>query len=482
MIKLNWYSGDLVIENPNDEIKKVLSYQHKSLVDIGWGERETRKEKVDLWEPCKDVAGAIVTFHGLLDPVVNLCKKNKHQHEVIDRRNTFPKPQIKLCHGLRPYQYALFLKFVAFGRSGIMKAPTRWGKTGILANLMAIFPGIKTVLAAPGVSLLDQLVLDLRKWLPDREINGVFTGSKHKHQSEDITVCSMDSLEKMDTVGTKLVLIDEPHASVSPSRWTVFNSFKNARFYGVGATLTGRFDQADILITGIIGPVLVERTFKEAVAEKAICNIEVIIVRVKFKPWDCHRRDGAYRELMIYNTDLEKMIQQICTTKIPLSWQTLIFIAQKVQADRIQPRIPDSVVAVASRMKNKERKQVFKEMADGETKRTIATSIYAQGVTFPKLRVIINAAGGGGSITGTQKPGRLAQIQPGKRCGFMIDFLFVPDKPERAERAWADTSIRSNEGTEWEAVVRDCHARIKTYNANGYTVKYVDRVDDIQLV
>ena len=135
--------------------------------------------------------------------------------------------------------------------------------------------------------------------------------------------------------------------------------------------------------------------------------------------------------------------------------------------------VASSEVAIAGRMTKAERKDMFTLMQSDDIKRCICTDIYAQGVTFPDLRVMINASGGGGHIASTQKPGRLAQVRPGKTCGYLIDFLFecVDGEDEHGQQV---TSA-------WSHVVRDSAARRKQYKTLGYDVQIVDSITDIKL-
>ena len=132
-----------------------------------------------------------------------------------------------------------------------------------------------------------------------------------------------------------------------------------------------------------------------------------------------------------------------------------------------------SEVAIAGRMTKVERKQMFEAMQADEVKRCICTDIYAQGVTFPELKVLVNAAGGGGHIASTQKSGRLAQVRPGKARGYLVDFLFECTDGEDDH----GQTVRSA----WNHVVRDSAARMKQYKTLGYDVQTVDSITEIKL-
>lgn len=472
MVKMLWGSGSLVIHNATPAIKAELCYEHKSLEQSEDYSRDARKitETIDLFAPIENDPTAIVTYQGLIDLVVTICKEQNTPYEIADVRVPFPNARIRLAGGFRCKQFLMFLKLLQANRSGLFRAPTRYGKTTVIANVLKVYPGIKTVLAAPGVNLLNQLIEELRAKVPDREIKGIFTGSRNKTESDDITVVSLDSLDKVDHLGTKLLLIDEPHAAAAPKRVPILNKFSNARRLGFGATTEGRFDGADKIITGLFGPVLVEKTFREAVAEQAICPIKVFIIKVPFTPFKVKKRDHAYRTLLHRNEVYNQLVKYISDHVIPPDWQTLIFIDELKQADLLNLFIVEGQIAAACRMTEKERREMFTRVSQNEVKRVICTDIYATGVTIPEIRCIVNAAGGGGSITSTQKPGRLAEIKPGKQAGYLIDFLFK------------NTDSGQPQASAWKAVVNDCYSRIETYKKNGYEIVIVDHPQKIELL
>lgn len=481
MIELLWFSGELIIqgftEYEFEVVTAKLRYEHKSIARVVGQEWKSTVERewVHLYRELPGLGTrAIVTYQGMIDRVGDNLAAKGVPYVVIDRREPMPNPDFSKVHGFWHTQFSTLLKVLSQRRSGILEAPTRYGKTSILVNIMRAFPGLPTVLAAPGVDLLGQLVTELKEALPGRDIKGLFSGSRDKFQSHDITICSLDSLEKIQEQDIKLLLVDEPHACAAPSRVQNVAKFKHARILGVGATAEGRFDGADIIVRGLIGPTLFKKTFKEAVKEGAICPIVVYMFKITFDPWKCFDRQHAYKRLIFANEQFNALVQQLCWA-IPQEWQTIVFADTAKQIDLIHLMVQDGVPAIASRMSKKERAAKFEEMKAGTIKRCIATNIYSTGVTFPDLRCVINAEGGGGSITGTQKPGRLAQKRPGKAAGYLIDFMFVAKDWENRD----DQNFKQDD--KWSAVVNDGFSRLRVYKQNGYDIRYVTSVDDIFL-
>lgn len=345
-----------------------------------------------------------------------------------------------------------------------------------MVNTLRAFPTLPAVVVAPGVDLVRQLYDDITgpRGIKGRDVSLICTGSgKLAYQSiNGITVCSADSLDKLDYALPRLVLADEPHALVTDNRLEKLNNFTRARRYGYGATLKGRFDQKDPLITGVFGPVLANRTYEEAVAEGAICPITVLFVRVEVSRVFYKDRNTAYNNILFLNPTMAELTAQICRDVVPADFQTLIFIKQENQADLYLEHIgTEHALAMAKRLKSAERKELTARMNDQENQitRCLCTKIFIQGVTFHDLRVLINVEGGGNNTGAIQKPGRLAEIRPGKKMGIMIDFLFEPP--------WC---YEGDLDGPWAAPIKDSRNRLKAYRDIGYKIIEVDSIEELK--
>lgn len=345
--------------------------------------------------------------------------------------------------------------------------------TTLMINTIRAYPNANIVVIAPGVDLVRQLYKDVtgERGIKDREVKLICSGSKTKYMSFEtngVTICSADSLDKVDGGTPDIILADEPHALVTQARLPLIDKFTKARRYGFGATLKGRYDGRDKLITGVFGPVITQRTYKEAVEEGAICPISVIFIRVPVTPLYSYDRDGCYNECLFKSAKMANLVSVLCNEIIPEDWQTLVFIKHEEQADLYMSTIgEDTTVAMAKRMTSKERDVITEKMRTNQIKRCLCTKIYVQGVTFSDVRVLINAEAGGNNTSAIQKPGRLAEIRPGKKCGIVFDFLFDDSKSR-------ETYNRAASGS--GAMVADSNARKKAYEEMGYDIHIVDTI------
>ena len=304
---------------------------------------------------------------------------------------------------------------------------------------------------------------------------------------------------------TDMVIIDEPHACVSDERAPKVAAFVRSRKYGFGATLKGRFDKKDRLIEGLIGPVISNVTYLEAVEQGAISPLKVLFVKVPFSkdtiPGRMVDRDIVYQRLLTQSKRTASLVRKILHEVIPNDWQTMSFIQNEKQAlfyleHAILPAdviVPDGdliyeeegadpltrdeyvtklarehgTIAMAKRMKVKERKETTAAIADGSIWRVLASNIYVQGLTFPDLKVVLNLAGGGANTTAIQKPGRLLQIRPNKNYGVLVDFMFE----------CRDQEMETRQNPPYKGVVGECMARYKAYKEIGYDIEFIEDSD-----
>jgi superfamily II DNA or RNA helicase len=473
-INLLWDDSLLVVAPAPPRLLPALTITEKSIVQERW-QTKVVKTRVKLYKEIGGLGGShiIQTYHGFVDDVLQFLQERGYATLVHDRRLAFPKPKMEAAHGFRFGQLGLFTEAVRKNRSGIIEAPTRYGKTVMLINLLRVFPEMCSVVTVPGSDLLDQLYEDVKKAFPHRNVVKLGGGSRVRYPSEDITVCSMDSLDKCDHGRTRLLVIDEIHAAVTNSRLGEVRKFETSRIYGLGATPGGRFDQRDRLIVGLIGPVLARKTFREGLAEGAISPIMVYMLRIPIGDPGVSSRNACYNRLLFENERMAEVCAKLCHQLIPEAWQTLVFIRKETQADMVAKAIGgDRVIAMAKKMKNSERKVLVDAIKAEKFLRVVASDILSQGVTMSKLRCIINASSGGPYTSCIQKPGRLAEIRPDipdKKYGIIFDFLFESKDPLNPFPKQA-----------WGGLIHEANARKKAYEEKGYEVVCVSSYEELQ--
>ena len=462
----------MVICPTSTEVEKFLTLDERVAVQQERGGIKFVNKKTPMFGPAVTADGrsAVISHHGLWRSLAESLEEKGYTVSITDvRKNLIGEPKVvDAMIGLRPWQKPWMLRALYSGESGLIGAPTRYGKSYGMTSLCRAFPKAKTVVTAPGIDLCQQIYEHFKTTLGKlRDIRAVYTGSRNRMQGPDITVCSMDSLEKMDD-DTELLIVDEPHAVVSDTRIPGVTRFAKARKYGFGATLKGRSDRRDRLIEGLIGPVISNVTYRDAVEQGAISPMKVVILEIPFSkdtvPGNPNR-DTVYKRLLTESSRTAGLVRKLMFEVIPQDWQTMAFIRNEKQAEfYMQHAMPETgTIAMAKRLAKKERDAVTAGIASGEILRVLASKIYVQGVTFPDLRVVVNLEGGGANTGTIQKPGRLLQTRLGKNYGVMFDFKFVCRDKQLESRQKPPYGC-----IEWESV-----ARIAAYREIGYDVEFV---------
>lgn len=477
------YDDKLIIYPASTAIKTDLTIRQKK---IEVSERTKSKrgvvfDKVDLFVDLPTTQKPItITYQGFSERVLKVIIREHKTFYFVDERlanstkGEFPKPRLDLMGGFRFSQRDLLTTALLKDASGLIGAPTRFGKTALIINTLRAYPTLSILVVAPGTDLIKQLYDDITgpRGVSDREVRLYGAGRRRIAKPGGITVCSADSVHHIDPGSIDLVLADEPHALVTEDRLSMLDRFHKARRIGFGATLKGRFDGRDKLIEGTFGPVLAERTYKEAVAEGAICPLHVLFLKVEVQASrSYYSRDDAYNSLLFHSRGMAGVAAYITNNIIPRDFQTMIFIKDEKQAELFRDKIGrDTTIAMAKRMSKTEREECNRLMKENIIKRCLCTKIYVQGVTFSDVRVLINMEAGGNNTSAIQKPGRLAEIRPGKKCGIVIDILFVPpndDHPRYMQEPWY-------------ALCRDSMARKAAYEEKGYDITEIENYQHLK--
>lgn len=437
-------------------LEKLLTFKVKTIELVKWKKKSVWSNQQEFVYDTLDGMPVLVTHQGFA-PWLEKEMRDKGLDVRVENccvPDLLPPPRLDKMRGFRFSQKKVVTELLLANRSGRLGLPTRYGKTFCLINILRAYPGVKTVVLAPGQDLLVQLTADLKAALePEgREIKQIGGGSTVKFMSEDITVCSMDSTHKLDKESVRLVIGDEIHTMASATRQDILLDFPLCRKIGMTASQTGRFDKKDFMIEGLFGPLLAHIPYKEAVIEKAVEQITVLAMDwpVEIANAGMARttdRDAAMK-LVFQGEKLGRCVRWLAHTVLPPNWQTLFFIKTEEQADALLNYIgSETAIAMAKKLSKKERNAMTEKVRHNHISRVICSDIFVQGVTFHDVVCLVNCAGGGASTTTIQKPGRLAEIRPNKSGSLLVDFDIRPGNAVAMEcqgvlQLWRETQAR----------------------------------------
>lgn len=469
-------------DNPHPDLLRLLSYWKRESVVEGY----RRKMKVTLEPLYIKEDEHIATYPGLLYRICKWYEKVGRTVEFIDERTPSPPYSMeRALEGLYEDQKPIVRTALECG-GGVISAATGFGKTVCSAGIIRAFDNAEwklrdtplSLFLCPSRDINRKNFLELRKLLPNRDV-GICQSDHKKIFTDDVMCVTLDSVHNIDTSQVGLVICDEVHEGVSDSRTGNIISMTKALKYGVSATPSGRYDGKDLVVEALFGPVVITRTYQQAVEAGILVPIKVIWVRSPEPSVGMSRynalstRDGKLRNGVVNNYNRNKLLASIID-EIPDSLQTLAITPTIEHIERIAAFCEDEIVLVHAEtsqksidkrgLKNvkvisvKERKAIYGEMASGTIRKAVSTYVYKQGVDFPGLSVVINAGGGGSEIASKQIPGRASRTTDGKDMAYLIDFwhewdtddgkdgpIFRDDKKRRAyykslgfEQVWVD--------------------------------------------
>lgn len=445
--------------------------------------REVRTSFEDLYSLDPEDPNCLYTMPGFAHRVLEYFRKSGRPFEFSDARTPMPKPDMnRAFKGLRPYQIALAGKMLV-SQGGILHGSTGIGKTAISAALIRAYDRNELVsrgtpvcvFACPDRDINRKNWDEFKKWLPDRDIGLIMSGTAHK-PSDDVVCCTIDSLENIDPNTVGILIVDEMHTSASTERAKKISAFTKAVRWGVSATPTGRFDGADIVAEGLYGPIVATFSYQDGVRSGALVPITVYWLEAP-EP-NCglqayskyQQRDTKIRHGWLACEDSCQMIADVLNC-IPDDLQTLCMLQFIEQMGRIHAKCTKSGFVHAETdqsklsryptlraIKPKERKEIYDAFHDRKISSMISTHCWKQGVDFPELSVVVNAGGGGSDIVAKQVPGRASRAAEGKDHAYIVDFIHPWDRADPIGRTGRPGPLLGND-----------FARRKAYKDLGFT-------------
>ncbi len=377
-------------------LKDLLSYSHKSY------NRRTRKWRFDYHSLIDFDSNCVYT--GVVPYILEHFKGVK----VIDKR-VFPEGNFvvpKLSTPLRDYQIDYVVASLRKERC-VIHSSTGSGKTVIMAAIL-VAVNLPTLIMAPNNTVLAQLKTEIGNLIP-----GIVIGST---PGDKIVIGLARNFIKWDVNDLRkyqLLLIDEAHTVAAKQAHDVILSTNAPYRFGFTGTPTGRSDNADLLIQGLIGEIikLIER--KELVEKGYLSDVKVELYRASW--------DGDYttlEDLLIVNNPKRNMIIQKIVSQHKTD-RILILVRRIDHGEVLKKLIPGSVF-IHGDSSTQEREEVRGLIKNNKLRVLIASNIFSTGLDIPQLELGINARGGKAEILTLQGAGRVVRPWEGI-CKIWVD-------------------------------------------------------------
>jgi superfamily II DNA or RNA helicase len=350
-------------------------------------------------------------------------------------------------------------------------------KTFIQAITYAAWNKLNTILAIP----LKQVVLQTHKkfteLFPDKHIGLV--GDGNHDISEDITITTFRSLKSCAIEKCELLLVDEMQSAGQETFQAALKQMRPKRVFGYSATTEGIFNNTDKLLKGLFGEDLIYFPYEDA--EEAGAVVPGMVYMVNMPESLILGDHGSFESKIKYGIKkCEKRNEIIGRTchLIPKEWQTIVFIDHVkdhlIPMFKYMPKEAKFLHRESSKknvgafaLSSKQQNQVIEEFSNNEFQILAASDAFRAGVDIPNCRVVIQASGGSSKVEVLQEAYRGSRIlTEEQRKKFDL-----PEKTHFVLVDFMDNHDRTLEGMAMK--------RIKYYEEQGWTVRIVDRPEDI---
>jgi superfamily II DNA or RNA helicase len=477
-IKIVRFDGGLQVSPCPVYVSKFLKYHHREMRSVNYRRECVFVEKL-LYS--KDPSGAAYTLPGFYHDLVALVRKNMDVPEVEDHRTPMPEPDwasVKKIK-LRDYQRepALDLIFKGMEDSGVINAAGGFGKTHIQAITYAAWHNLNTILAIPLKQVVLQTHKKFQEFFPDKHIGLVGDG---KHDiSNDITITTFRSLPSCALEKCQLLLVDEMQSAGQETFQNALKQMRPYRMFGYSATTEGIFNNTDKLLKGLFGEDLIYFPYEDA--EEAGAVVPGMVYMLKL-PEDLILENYTNFETK-FKYGIKKcekrneLIGKACSL-IPKEWQTIVFIDHVkdhlIPMYKYMPKDTKYLHRESSKksvgtfaLSAKQQNTTIEEFSDNEFQILIASDAFRAGVDIPNCRVVVQASGGSSKVEVLQEAYRGSRtLTDEQRKKYNLS--------EKTHFVLVD--FMDNHDPVLEGMAKK---RMKYYEEQGWTIKVVERPEDI---
>lgn len=374
----------------------------------------------------------VYTYSGLAD---FLAKKFDDQ---IVRRIQYDEPALvpytKIPEGEDRYYQSIGVRNLLEVKHGAVEIGTGLGKSRMIRNLSYEL-GLKTLIVAPSKSIARQLHKDYLHHFGKAKV-GLF-GDGKKEANKLFTIGLFQSLSRVET-GSKEwnelskirnFTVDESHLTpASTLRQVCEGIARDApfRFFFSGTQM--RNDGADLLLEGIIGPVVYNMTVEQGVNEGFLSRPNFFMVEMTSPSTYLTSNPDAMLDRHFYaNKSMYQRAATIANQSVEaLGHQVLILIDEVTQFQHIWPYLKHvtgfahggttktNSATVPPQFHKSDPEQLVEELNEGKLPILVGTSCISIGTDIRTPKTIINLQGGTSEVKIRQAVGRGTRKIPGK--------------------------------------------------------------------
>jgi superfamily II DNA or RNA helicase len=425
-------------------LEQCLTLKNPNAFFIG---RQTEYEidsDVKLFRPAEKTFGhGLISF--FLDEAKKLRKKSGKKIEVEITDFDYKEANIK-CHDFLRYYQVNAVKAIFKFKFGIIKIPTRGGKTVVAAEffrqVLMQDCTARIIMFVDTVDLFNQTVKELKNFL-NCQIGEIRNGKMDL--SCNITVAMVQTAAKILTIAYKdkvkhrtlkkfvenvdVLVIDEIHEYMSDKRRAMIKKFKNVEYFvSLSATPFKANAQINNLkLMALTGPIIYEVKEQELIESGFITESKIFLVLFDHGKQridkDIENRFHGFRDKLVFMNDKRDFILIMLTQLLEKEgFKILVLFSSVVHGKRIELEGGWKFISGETETNDRsDEKDKFLSAKGGSV--LLASNIFKKGITLPEVQILINADGGLEDSAIVQKRGRVIGTSEGKTRSAIIDIM-----------------------------------------------------------
>ncbi len=467
------------VEAHEKDLKDFLTYENKKIQqtisrikNAPWFSKERDQPRIDDLKEQR--------FQSLLlqDVQENYYTHSGLTSQICSRFNlplpklSFEYPEPKLLPWSKedtriPHKYQLdAVKNLLEVKHGGVEIATGLGKSLILLHLVKQL-GLKTVVMAPSTSIAEQLYNDFSTFIGLKYV-GQFWGGKKESKKQivvavaaSLTRCEPEDVHWENLSKAEVFVSDEAHLNPAETLAKVcFGLLANAPYRFFFSATQLRQDGLDLLLKGIVGPIVYRMSLREGVDQGYLAKPLVTMAKIdapnaRFIPKDPNKTTKQY---LYQNKAVNAFAGYVANQHVNLGRQVLILIDEVEQFSLLLPyfehkaafahgKLTDNKKFVPEAYQDSDPNELVAEFNAGKIPILVGTSCIATGTDIKNNGCTIYLVGGCSEIAVRQGAlGRSLRLQPsiGKTECHIVDFS-VENIPLLKRHAQTRAAIYSEE-------------------------------------
>lgn len=419
--------------NESRYIVDAISYEKSYWEDTPQGKRQ-HFYNYSMWLKKTNTYFYFLTGH--LKKVLKHCREKKVEVNIIRNSSEYKIEEVwdASLKGIEFFPNQIeAIDTAILNKRGVIKAPTRTGKTVIQYGIFDTFY-VNTLIIAHNVDLVKQLAEEGRKF--GFEVFEVHGKKKELYWEKEVQVVVMtrssaaNMLKKKSNSWMKdffkMVFIDETHHITTPEGQyaKILTAIKAPLRFGFTATLPDTMERK-MCLEGFIGPLIYDLSINEAVEKGLLVDPKIRLIKT-----DMHRLPTSmsypdvYMAGIVENFERHDQIAEVSVEYIAEGKSVLILV-NKIDHGLYQQyafkKIGIKVPFICGDTSTEERTKAKEDLISKKLMCVIVSTVWKEGINIPTLDVCINAAGGVSEISTLQGVGRSLTKAEGKKEAIIVD-------------------------------------------------------------